>query len=593
MAHSNGKKQIDQRQLDLIDNAAGLGLLVVSIIVSLIAIVLYLNSGFKTVYVYIFFLPLVISGIMYHKSAVYVGLLLGLTHVVVTFVKTGTVSMDALIRMTILIVSAVCVRYLTKAIDEKQRDVVINNNTLKQVLESIGDGVIAVDRNKRVILMNKTCERLTGWDSSEAEGRDVSEILKMVHENENYYLQDPIAEALRTKMIYSLDKEIVLVSRNGERTYVEGGASPISDEGGEVVGAVMTLSDVTKKRADLERIKYLGFHDPLTGLYNRRFLNEEMERMDSTENYPISIIIGDIDNLKLINDAFGHSFGDNVLVQIAKTIKKHVRKHDVAVRSGGGTFAVIMTNTDMKTTEKKVGEIEKACSKIWTENQPLSITFGWNSRLSADEEIEKFYKRAEDHMYKRKLNNLPSVRGRSIQTSMNLLFIKSPREKMHSERVSLYCAHMAKELGMDDRDIEDLKTVSLLHDIGKIIISEAVLEKKGKLSPDEWIEMKRHPMIGYRIVRDSLESKDLAIAIMNHHERWDGKGYPQGLKGDKINFYARIISIADSYDAMISERPYKKAMTEEEAAKEVLLNAGKQFDPNLARIFVKKVLKKS
>jgi diguanylate cyclase (GGDEF)-like protein/PAS domain S-box-containing protein len=559
----------------------------------LIAAYVNLVLGIKTVYTHFFYLPIMLAGMRYHKSVVYVGVIFGVFHVVLGYMQSGIVAMDTIFRMIILVLFSIGIRYLTRIIDDKQEEIVIERNTLEFLVKSIGDGVIAVDKDKKVTRLNKVAEKLTGWKSEEALGLDVSIVFKLVHENEHSFIENPIYEVLRTGISCTLVEEAILIRKNGDGAFIEDSASPIFDSEGELIGAVLIFRDVTEKNADRKRIQYLDFHDPLTGLFNRRFMREELERLDDAENYPISILVGDIDNLKLVNDTFGYIEGDNALIRMAECIKLKMRNNDMLVRSDGDTFAVIMPNTDLKETERIVKSIENECNSMLLKKGQLSITFGWDSRMSSAEKIEKFYMNAENHMYKRKINGLPSVRGKSLQTSMNVLFVKSPREKMHSERVSQYCVEIAKALEMDVRDIEDLKTISMLHDVGKIIVSENVLEKSGKLTKNEWIEMQRHPMIGYRIARDSLENPNLALAILNHHERWDGKGYPQGLKGDRINFNARIIAVADSYDAMISERPYKKVLTEEEAAHEIIINSGKQFDPEIARLFVEKVLKRS
>ena len=145
------------------------------------------------------------------------------------------------------------------------------------------------------------------------------------------------------------------------------------------------------------------------------------------------------------------------------------------------------------------------------------------------------------------------------------------------------------QLGMSDDKIKELEIVGLLHDIGKIAISNSILEKNGSLDNDEWKEIKRHPEIGYRILNTTNEMAQIAKYALNHHERYDGKGYPQGLKGEEVPLVSRIISIADSYDAMVSDRPYRKGLAQEVAIEEIKKNAGTQFDPALAKIFVEEV----
>jgi putative nucleotidyltransferase with HDIG domain len=163
---------------------------------------------------------------------------------------------------------------------------------------------------------------------------------------------------------------------------------------------------------------------------------------------------------------------------------------------------------------------------------------------------------------------------------------------MHSKRVSEICEEIGKAMKLPDLDLKKLKVAGLLHDIGKIAIGEGILNKPGKLTQLEWNEIERHPAIGYRILSTSHEMLELAEFILAHHEKWDGTGYPRGLKGEAIPQIARIIAIADSYDAMSSERAYRSALSEEIVLEEIKKNSNIQFDPKIARIFVEKVLKK-
>jgi HD-GYP domain-containing protein (c-di-GMP phosphodiesterase class II) len=222
----------------------------------------------------------------------------------------------------------------------------------------------------------------------------------------------------------------------------------------------------------------------------------------------------------------------------------------------------------------------------------VSISFGWDTKRNVDEDILKVLKNAEDYMYKRKIVESKSMRGNIINTIINTLHEKNPREEQHSKGVSEICQSIGKEMGFSDLQINKLKIIGLLHDIGKITIEEGILNKPGKLTDQEWDKIKRHPDIGYRILSTSFDLMELADCILAHHERWDGTGYPKGLKGEAIPMVARIIALADSYDAMTSERPYRNALSEEEIIDEIQKKAGKQFDPKIARIFVEKVLTK-
>ncbi|MDR3599184.1 MAG: PAS domain S-box protein [Desulfosporosinus sp.] len=352
------------------------------------------------------------------------------------------------------------------------------------------------------------------------------------------------------------------------------------------------IRDITERTKKEDENRYLSYHDVLTGLYNRRFYKEEIKRLDTERNLPISIIMGDVNGLKLANDAFGHNKGDELLQKAAIAIQSACRPEDLVARWGGDEFVILLPKTKQEEVEEIVKRIKNAYFNVQVNAIRVSISFGWDTKLKSDEDILKVLKSAEDSMYNHKIVENESIRGNAISTIINTLHEKNPREEQHSQRVSEICQTIGRALGFSELKVDKLKVVGLLHDIGKIAIEEGILNKPGKLTKQERDEIKRHPDIGYRILSSSYEMLDLADCILAHHERWDGTGYPKGLKGEAIPLVARIIALADSYDAMTSERPYRNALSEEEVLAEIRNNAGSQFDPEIAKIFIEQVLVK-
>lgn len=170
------------------------------------------------------------------------------------------------------------------------------------------------------------------------------------------------------------------------------------------------------------------------------------------------------------------------------------------------------------------------------------------------------------------------------------LRVSRPGEEAHSRRVSELCEKIGYAYDLNPGEIDTLKIAADLHDIGKIYIDTIILNKEDKLSECEWVEIKKHPHNGYQMLHTAIDFGFIASYVLSHHERWDGKGYPRGLKGKEIDWRARVISVADSYDAMTSDRPYRKALTPDDAAEEIRLGAGSQFDPDVARAFIENVL---
>ncbi|MEL7657174.1 MAG: HD-GYP domain-containing protein, partial [Bacillota bacterium] len=354
----------------------------------------------------------------------------------------------------------------------------------------------------------------------------------------------------------------------------------------------MLEDEITERTKREEEISYLSYHDKLTGLYNRRFYEEEIKRIDIKRNLPISIIMGDVNGLKLVNDAFGHEKGDELLLKAAEAIQKVCRKADCAARWGGDEFIILLPKTKNEEVQEIVKKMNEQFLTDKVGNLQVSVSFGWETKKKPEEDIMKVLKNAEDHMYEQKIIENQAIKGNVINIINDTLFEKNRMEELHSKRVGDLCQKLGQAMGLSDMEVIKLKTAGVLHDIGKIMVDHKILMKKSNLIEQEWNEIKRHTDIGYRILSSSFNMLELAEGILSHHERWDGKGYPQGLKGEAIPLVARIIALADSYDAMISDRPYRNALSEEEALAEIRENAGTQFEPEIARIFVEKVLGK-
>lgn len=351
--------------------------------------------------------------------------------------------------------------------------------------------------------------------------------------------------------------------------------------------------DIRERKQMENKLEYLSYHDQLTGLYNRRFFEKELKRLDVGKNLPLTIVMADVNGLKLVNDSFGHAAGDELLEKVSEVIKKGCRSNDIIARLGGDEFVILLPKTDIYETEQIVKNINALALKETVSAVNISISFGYGTKKKEGEKIEEILKKAEDYMYKKKLFESPSMRGKTIGAIINTLHEKNKREEEHSHRVSMLCQDMGHALGLTESETEELKTIGLLHDIGKIAIEENILNKREELTEDEWQEIKRHPEIGYRILNTVNDMLEIAEYVLYHHERWDGKGYPKGLKGEEIPLQSRIITIVDAYDAMTSQRSYRNALQEEIAIEELKINSGTQFDPELVRIFIEKVLNKS
>ena len=353
------------------------------------------------------------------------------------------------------------------------------------------------------------------------------------------------------------------------------------------------VQDISERKEKERQLKYKSFHDELTGLYNREFLAREMERLDTERQLPISTLMVDINGLKLINNTYGHEKGDRILKKAAEILESVVRDEDILARYGGDEFVIMLPQTSNKIAHDIYDRIEKRCQDTCKEEFPVSLGMGIATKTNPEEDIKDILKQADENMLQNKLVDDRSSKNRMVKGLLNTLGAKSDETREHAMRMTNLAHQLGERVGVTNSELNKLSLLATLHDIGKTSIPEEVLTKPGDLTEEEWQMMQEHPEKGYKIASASKEFAVVAEEILSHHERWDGKGYPRGLKCEKIPFLARIISIVDAYDVMTNGRPYKKPMSKEEALKEIEACAGSQFDPELAEEFVEMMSEKS
>lgn len=348
--------------------------------------------------------------------------------------------------------------------------------------------------------------------------------------------------------------------------------------------AVMIGAYYDRMRSD-EQIRYISYHDPLTGLFNKGFFEEEAVRLNASRQLPVSIIIGDVNGLKFVNDAFGHQKGDAILRKAADIMRASCRSEDILARWGGDEFAVLLPQTNEEAALGIVRRMQKAFAKTEMTPVKLSVALGAATKTEPAQDILAVLKKAEDHMYRNKL--LSSSTRSDIITSLDKsLWERSCETEEHITVLRDLALYLGQELGLPASDLDELSLLAMLHDIGKIGIPYEVLRKTEPLTAEECALLQKHPEIGFRITSSVPELAPVSYGIMTHHENWDGSGYPNGLKGEEIPLIARIIAIIDAYDLLLRSRDNRRVKSRAEALAAIKAGAGTRFDPHLAERFI-------
>ncbi len=449
-------------------------------------------------------------------------------------------------------------------------------------------------RSGRFTYLSPSYFELTGFTVEEGLANELSAHVmpesnaatrKFLEKSQNDFLENPSAQKH-----YLM--EVRLQCKDGNGIWVEISIKHRYNKDGEIETVGVSRNIEERKQAEND-IRYLSYHDQLTGLFNRRFYEEELGKMKFQKNLPFTLILCDINVLKLTNDAFGHMTGDDLLKRFADVLTGELRSGDVAARIGGDEFVLLLSKTDRTGAEKLAACIREGIERSNAENSDspiLSVSFGWAVKDNEDEKFETIFLRAEERMYSQKLREGNARKKEMVQLVLQKLFARDHWELVHSENVGRLSMAIGAAMGLEIAALEQLWALGRLHDIGKIGISEKILNKHEALSQEEWIEFRRHPEIGYQILRSVDRYAPIAEAVLSHHEWYDGGGYPRKLKGQEILLGARIVAVAEAYDKMVSGDSFRKPVSRAIAAGELLAGAGTQFDPEVVELFLSEVV---
>lgn len=461
-----------------------------------------------------------------------------------------------------------------------------SRNQLKLILDSTAEAIFGLDLNGNCTFCNISSVKMLGYEhQSELVASNMHD---KIHHSKKDGTKISLAEcrivkSMRNGETFYTDDE-VFWRKNGTCFEVEYHVYPqIKD--GVIVGAVVIFMDITESRRAQKHIEYLSYHDSVTGVYNRMFFENELNRIDTKSNLPISIIYGDVNGLKLLNDILGHEKGDELLKKTSDVLKRICRNDDTVARIGGDEFVVLLASTEAKDSEKIIKRIRKEMGNEKIAGIKGSISVASATKIHSEQDIRGVLKNAETEMYKVKTLESRQVNSGMLTDIMESLYEKSQREKLHSINVGKMCEQIAIKMQLTENEVKKAKDAGFYHDIGKIALNNNILNKKGNLDDEENEEMMNHPLIGFRILNLFNETLDIAEGVLTHHERWDGTGYPKGLKGEEIPMVARIIAVAEGYDAM-TNKLHGSGATHKEAIEDIKSKSGIKYDPVVVSNFI-------
>lgn len=452
---------------------------------------------------------------------------------------------------------------------------------LEETLKSAGDGVLISDQSGRIIFVNPVVCLMSGWPCDQLLGRKVLKYFASDRLDTSRPWSD-LVEDLRQSTGVKFEDETYLRHARGQMIPIEASVSPIFTRE-EISGIVVVFRDMTQKNEEKRRILDMGYRDELTGLRNRRSYEAEFKRLDTPEHYPLALVMADLNGLKIINDAFGHTLGDRQIVEAARAIESSCRKDEIICRIGGDEFIILLPATSEEEAWQLVRRIRGKAQEVRIHAMELSISFGVAVKEEASTAMSQVFNQAEERMYREKLLHGKDYRRRIIDHIKMTLNASIKEREEHTHYLYEYSLELAKRLDLDQSVLDRLKKVIPVHDIGKI----TKINAGGSLALDdqEWCMTEREAETGYRILKAVNEYHDVAEIIYEHRECFDGSGTPLGRKGEEISIEARIIALVDYCDRMkrvnrLSDEAVLKAITAGGLG-------GRRFDPRLVEIFFK------
>ena len=455
-----------------------------------------------------------------------------------------------------------------------------SNEILKTVIDNIPQLIFFKDTQGIYKIANKPClDFYSEKGINNIIGKSDSE-LKLDKNFINTCEKNDKLVIYKRKPVYIEER----INSNNTQQIFQTVKTPVIDKNNEFIGIVGVAHDITEQKKFEEDLKHLSYTDSLTGLHNRAYFTKKVNELIKEEAFPIRIIMGDVNGLKMVNDTFGHIEGDNLIIAMSNRLKS-LYNNDLIFRWGGDEFILLVPNCNSCVECDLMRKITTIDNSSLNLNFTLSMSIGSSIIKNKYDNLDDALKDAENELYSHKLLVGKNVRISILTNLIKTLHVKNIENIEHIDRVIDLCLKLGKKLNLSLETLDELALIAKLHDIGKIAISEEILLKPETLSYEEFEIMKTHSEKGYRLLMTIPELNHIAKGILSHHENYDGSGYPLGLSKNEIPLISRIFSIVDAYDTMTNNSLYNKTKTKLEAIAELKKCSGTQFDPKIVELF--------
>lgn len=499
--------------------------------------------------------------------------------------------------------------------DQAQNALEMSEIRYRRLFETARDGILILDaRTGKITNANPFMAELLGYPEDEFVGKELWEIGLL---RDKATSQEAFEQLQQDG--YIRYEGLPLETRRGERREVEFVSNLYRESGYTVIQC--NIRDITeRKRAEQRKEELLveaqeqADRDPLTNLLNHRAFYKKLDAEAARaqrDQAAFAVVMLDLSGFKFFNTVYGHLQGDEVLRLVARKLQEVCRSYDTVARFGGDEFALLLPNVGDTRREEIEARLYAALDGLFYRagdqetTIPIAVSLGAALFPEASADCHEVLRQADErllwsktgggvkgHAHRVRADVLAHVHGFSMLDALVTAVDNKDRYTCrHSEEVMEFSLLIARELGLGEAALRTIGTAALLHDVGKIGVPDAILRKPGKLTEEEFAAVKQHPTMGTALVSTVAGLEDTLDAVRHHRERWDGNGYPSGLREDETPLTARLMAVADAYSAMTTDRPYRKGMEQRKALSILEAGAGTQWDPGCVAAFVTALLR--